>query len=139
MSQASNVAHSSLASSTQQALYREQDFTPLNELLIVFFPISLRFPLSGPHESLHHYLSPSDPLYSTQQEKEKAELENKVDKLTRISDNLKETIAKLEGVEVPQLAQRFRTELMALGWYPIEELDTRTLLALAGLKWISSR
>jgi predicted nuclease with TOPRIM domain len=69
-------------------------------------------------------------------EKEKAELENKVDKLTRISDNLKETIAKLEGVKVPELAQRFRTELMALGWCPIGEMDTGTLLALGGLRWI---
>jgi chromosome segregation ATPase len=69
-------------------------------------------------------------------EKKQAELKETIDELIKMRDNFERTIAQVEKVKVPQLAQRFRAELMALGWYPIEELDTRALLASAGLKWI---
>jgi len=59
-------------------------------------------------------------------------LQREVDELSVESDNFGEALAG-----ILELIRRFRQELMALGWYPIGQMDVRQLAFIAFLRWAS--
>jgi len=82
-------------------------------------------------------------------EKTKAELEQAIPKLreevaksTQQKAELSSTIGQLEElakVRGEEFVLKFRQELMALGWYPVNGMDAGQLLLLAGVKWATRR
>jgi len=54
-------------------------------------------------------------------------------------DNLGKALADIEQIGIPGLAQKFRQELMALGWYPIEQMDAGQLAFITFVRWVSRR
>jgi vacuolar-type H+-ATPase subunit I/STV1 len=70
----------------------------------------------------------------TELKDKRAELQREVDELSVKRDNLGRALA-----EILELVQRFRQELMALGWYPLGEMDTRELAFITFPQWVSGR
>jgi len=75
----------------------------------------------------------------TELKDKRAELQREVDELSVKRDNLGEALADIEQIGIPQLAQKFRQELIALGWYPIGQMDARQLAFITFLRWVSRR